>query len=149
MGPAFGAVVGTVDGPVGLAVIGLGAGALACRGAPHDTVHYYEIDPAIVRIARDPYLFSFLWVCRPAVPIILGDARLTLADAPDGSYDLIVVDAFSSDAIPIHLLTREAMALYLNKLTPRGMVVMHVSNRHLELASLVAGIAATNGHLTH
>jgi spermidine synthase len=101
-----------------------------------------------VRIARDPYLFSFLWVCRPDVPIILGDARLTLADAPDGAYDLIVVDAFSSDAIPIHLLTREAMALYLKKLRPRGMVVMHVSNRHLELASVVAGIAAANGRVT-
>ncbi len=123
---AFEAVRARVDGPVRFAVIGLGAGALACRAAPHDTVHYYEIDPAIVRIARDPYLFSFLWVCRPAVPIILGDARLTLADAPDGSYDLIVVDAFSSDAIPIHL----------------------VSNRHLELASVVAGIAAANGRVT-
>ena len=108
-------------------------------------MHYYEIDPAVIRIARDPYLFSFLWVCRPDVPIILGDARLTLAEAPDGAYDLIIVDAFSSDAIPIHLLTREAMAIYLKKLSPHGMVVMHVSNRHLELASVVAGIAAANG----
>jgi len=111
-------------------------------------VHYYEIDPAIIRIARDPYLFSFLWVCRPDVPIILGDARLTLAEAPDGAYDLIIVDAFSSDAIPIHLLTREAMAMYLKKLSPHGMVAMHVSNRHLELASVVAGIAAANGLIT-
>ena len=145
---AFEAVRARVDGPIRFAVIGLGAGALACRAAPDDTIHFYEIDPAIVRIARDPYLFSFLWVCRPDVPIILGDARLTLVDAPDGAYDLIVVDAFSSDAIPIHLLTREAMALYLKKLRPRGMVVMHVSNRHLELASVVAGIAAANGHVT-
>ncbi len=132
-------------GPIRFAVIGLGAGSLACRAEPDDTVHYYEIDPAIIRIARDPYLFSFLWVCRPDVPIILGDARLTLAEAPDGAYDLIIVDAFSSDAIPIHLLTREAMAIYLKKLSPHGMVVMHVSNRHLELASVVAGIAAANG----
>jgi hypothetical protein len=145
---AFEAVRARVDGPIRFAVIGLGAGALACRAAPDDTVHFYEIDPAIVRIARDPYLFSFLWVCRPDVPVILGDARLTLADAPDGAYDLIVVDAFTSDAIPIHLLTREAMALYLKKLRPRGMVVMHVSNRHLELASVVAGIAAANGRVT-
>jgi spermidine synthase len=79
------------------------------------------------------------------MPIILGDARLTLAEAPDGAYDLIIVDAFSSDAIPIHLLTREAMAMYLKKLSPHGMVAMHVSNRHLELASVVAGIAAANG----
>src|SRR5215468_55377 len=145
---AFEAVRARVDGPIRFAVIGLGAGALACRAAPDDTIHFYEIDPAIVRIARDPYLFSFLWVCRPDVPIILGDARLTLVDAPDGAYDLIVVDAFSSDAIPIHLLTREAMALYLKKLSPHGMVVMHVSNRHLELASVVAGIAAANGLIT-
>jgi len=137
-----------VDGPIRYAVIGLGAGSLACRAGPDDTVHYYEIDPAIIRIARDPNLFSFLSVCRPDVPIILGDARLTLAEAPDGAYDLIVVDAFSSDAIPIHLLTREAMAVYLKKLSPHGMVVLHVSNRHLELASVVAGIAAANGLIT-
>jgi hypothetical protein len=144
----FAAVRARVDRPIRFAVIGLGAGSLACRAAPNDTVHYYEIDPAVIGIARDPYLFSFLWACRPDVPIILGDARLTLAEAPDGAYDLIIVDAFSSDAIPIHLLTREAMAIYLKKLSPHGMVVMHVSNRHLELASVVAGIAAANGLIT-
>jgi hypothetical protein len=111
-------------------------------------VHYYEIDPAIVRIARDPELFSFVSECRPDVPIILGDARLTLAEAPDAVYDAIIVDAFSSDAIPIHLLTREAMAIYLKKLAPGGIVSIHVSNRHLELASVVAGIAAANGAIT-
>jgi hypothetical protein len=134
-------------GPIRYAVIGLGTGTLACKGRPDDTAHYYEIDPAIIRIARDPGLFSFLSACRPDVPIELGDARLTLTEAPDGAYDLIVVDAFSSDAIPIHLLTREAMAVYLRKLSPHGMVAMHVSNRHLELASVVGGIAAANGAL--
>ncbi len=104
--------------------------------------------PTIIHIARDPSLFTFISTCRPNLPIILGDARLTLADAPDGAYDLIVVDAFSSDAIPVHLLTREAMAIYLQKLSPHGMVVLHVSNRHLELASVVAGIAAANGAIT-
>jgi hypothetical protein len=108
-------------------------------------VHYYEIDPAIIHIARDSGLFRFISACRPDVPIMLGDARLTLADAPDGSYDIIYVDAFTSDAIPIHLLTREAMGVYLRKLTPHGIVVIHVSNRFLELASVVAGIAAANG----
>src|SRR5204863_7342821 len=135
-------------GPIKFAVVGLGAGALACRASPDDTVHYYEIDPAIIRIARDPDLFSFLWVCGPEVPITLGDARLTLADAPDGAYDLIIVDAFSSDAIPIHLMTREAMALYVRKLAPTGMVAMHLSNRHLELGSVAAGIAQANGLAT-
>jgi hypothetical protein len=133
-----------IAGPIKFAVIGLGAGALACRASPDDTVHYYEIDPAIISIARDPDLFRFLRVCGPEVPITLGDARLTLADAPDGAYDLIIVDAFSSDSIPIHLLTREAMATYLKKLRPHGMIVLHISNRHLELASVVAGIAKAN-----
>ena len=137
-----------MGGPIRFAVIGLGTGSLACRAGPDDVVHYYEIDPAIIHIARDPNLFSFVSSCRPNLPIVLGDARLTLADAPDGAYDLIVVDAFTSDAIPIHLLTREAMAIYLKKLSPHGMVVLHVSNRHLELASVVAGIAAANGALT-
>ena len=144
----FEAVRARVDRPIRFAVIGLGVGSLTCRAAPDDTVHYYEIDPVVVRVARTPYMFSFLWMCRPDVPIILGDARLTLAEAPDGAYDLIIVDAFSSDAIPIHLLTREAMATYLKKLSPHGMVVMHVSSRHLELASVVAGIAAANGLTT-
>src|SRR5258708_19248454 len=82
------------------------------------------------------------------MPIILGDARLTLAEAPDGAYDLIIVDAFSSDAIPIHLLTREAMAMYLKKLSPHGIVAMHVSNRHLDPASVVAGIPPAHGPIT-
>src|SRR5207342_1571068 len=103
---------------------------------------------AAIQIARDSGLFTFLASCRPDVSITLGDARLTLAEVPDGTYDLIIVDAFSSDAVPVHLLTREAMAIYLAKLKPGGMAVLHVSNRHLELASVVAGIAAANGALT-
>jgi protein-L-isoaspartate O-methyltransferase len=130
------------------ATIGLGTGTMASYGRPYQHVHYYEIDPAIIHIARDPELFSFVSACRPDVPIILGDARLTLAEAPDAAYDAIIVDAFSSDAIPIHLLTREAMAIYLKKLAPGGIVSIHVSNRHLELASVVAGIAAANGAIT-
>jgi hypothetical protein len=145
---AVDAVRARVSGAMRYAVIGLGAGTLACRAGADDVVHYYEIDPVIVRIARDPALFSFISVCRPDVPIALGDARLTLGDAPDGSYDLIIIDAFSSDAIPAHLLTREAMAVYLRKLDAHGMIVLHLSNRHLELASVAAGIAAANGLLT-
>jgi hypothetical protein len=135
-------------GPITYAVIGLGTGSLACRATLEDTVHYYEIDPAIVHTARDSGLFHFLSACGPDVPIALGDARLTLADAPDGAYDIIIVDAFTSDAIPIHLITREAMALYLRKLKPHGIASVHVSNRYLELASVVAGIAAANGAVT-
>ena len=131
--------------PIQYAVIGLGTGSLVCRAEANETVRFYEIDRSVIQIARDPNLFNFISECRPNVPIVLGDARLTLADAPDGSYDVIIVDAFSSDAIPIHLITREAMAIYKAKLAPNGIVAVHVSNRHLELASVVAGIAAANG----
>jgi hypothetical protein len=127
-----------VDRPIRFAVIGLGVGSLTCRAAPDDTVHFYEIDPVVVRVARTPYMFSFLSMCRPDVPIILGDARLTLAEAPDPHHRRCIL-------LP-H--TREAMAIYLKKLSPHGMVVLHVSNRHLELASVVAGIAAANGLMT-
>ena len=144
----FDAVHARVAGPISYAVIGLGTGTLACAARPGDTLTYYEIDPDIVRIARDPKLFSFVSECAPNAPIVLGDARLRLADAPDGSYDLIFVDAFLGAAIPVHLLTREAMALYLRKLKPNGIVAMHVSNLNLELASVVAGIAQANGAIT-
>jgi hypothetical protein len=132
-------------GAARVAVIGLGSGTLACQTRPGDKLTYYEIDPLVVRIARDPEKFTFLTKCAPDATIVLGDARLTLVDAPDAAYDIIIVDAFSSDAIPIHLLTREATALYARKIAPNGMVVMHLSNRHLELASVVAGIAQANG----
>jgi spermidine synthase len=134
-------------GPITYAVVGLGTGTLACHKQPNDTVHYYEIDPITIQIATNPqrYGFTFLRDCAPDAKIILGDARLTIADAPDGSYDFLIIDAFSSDAIPIHLLTREAVEIYKRKLAPRGVLVMHISNRHLELSSVVAGIAAANG----
>jgi hypothetical protein len=134
--------------PIKFAVIGLGAGSLACRAQDGNAVTFYEIDPLVVRIAQDSDRFTFLSKCAPDAPIVIGDARLTLADAPDGAYDLIIVDAFSSDSIPMHLMTREAMALYVRKLAPAGMVVMHLSNRHLELASVAAGIAQANGLTT-
>jgi len=127
-----------------MAVIGLGTGALACRGREGTTVTYYEIDADIARIARDPSLFNYISECAPKTQIVIGDARLTLADAPDGTYDLLFVDAFIGAAIPIHLLTREALELYFRKLKPNGIVAMHVSNRNLELASVVAGIAEAN-----
>ena len=134
-------------GPIKVAVVGLGTGSLACYVQAGDAWRYFEIDPMVVRIARDPERFSYLAKCAPDVPIVIGDARLTLADDP-GRYDLIVVDAFSSDTVPAHLLTREAMAVYLSKLAPGGIVAMHVSNRHLELSSVVAGIARANGMVT-
>jgi len=99
----------------------------------------------MVDTARDPKYFSYIQNCEPDLKPVIGDARLTFAREPDGAYDLIIVDAYSSDAIPIHLATEQAMAIYKNKLAPRGAVVMHVSNRHLELAGVVVGIANANG----
>jgi hypothetical protein len=98
----------------------------------------------MVDTARDPKYFTFIKNCEPDLQPVIGDARLTFAKEPDGLYDLIIVDAYSSDAIPIHLATQEAMNIYKDKLTPQGAVLMHVSNRHLELASVVVGIADAN-----
>jgi hypothetical protein len=144
----FDAVRASVGGPISYAVIGLGTGSLSCQARPEDSAIYYELDPDVIQIARDPTLFSFVSECRPNISIAQGDARLTIENAPDASYDLIFVDAFIGAAIPIHLLTREAMAVYLRKLKPSGIVGIHVSNYHLELATVVAGIADAHGAVT-
>jgi hypothetical protein len=125
-------------------VIGLGAGTLTCASRPGETWRFFEIDQSMVDTARDPRYFTFVRNCEPDLKPVIGDARLTFAREPDGSYDLIIVDAYSSDAIPIHLATQQAMQIYKDKLAPQGAVVMHVSNRHLELASVVVGIAEAN-----
>jgi spermidine synthase len=131
-------------GPINVAVVGLGTGTLACQMKPGDHLTYYEIDPSVVRIAKDPKRFSFLTECAPDAKIVIGDARLTLADSPDGQYDILIVDAFSSDAIPTHLLTKEAMAIFKDKIKPDGMILMHISNKHMTLAPVVAGVAEAN-----
>jgi len=131
-------------GPINVAVVGLGTGTLACQMKPGDQLTYYEIDPTVVRIAKDPKRFTFLSECAPDAKIVIGDARLTLAAAPDGQYDILIVDAFSSDAIPTHLLTREAMAIFKEKIKPDGMILMHISNKHMTLAPVVAGVADAN-----
>jgi hypothetical protein len=135
-------------GPIRIAAVGLGTGSIACLSEEGDGLTFYEIDQSVVRIAREDGYFTFIENCAPDAQVTLGDARFTLADAPDGQYDVIVVDAFTSDAIPIHLLTQEAMAIYLKKVGPDGLIVLHISNRHLELASVVAGIAKANGAVT-
>jgi hypothetical protein len=127
-----------------VAVVGLGAGSLACMRRDPERWTFFDIDPEVVRIARDPKLFRYLSSCAADAPIVLGDARLTLAAAPD-RYELIVLDAFSSDAIPVHLLTREAFAGYLGRLAPHGAIVVHISNRHLDLAPVVAAAGAELG----
>jgi hypothetical protein len=128
-----------------IAVVGLGVGTLATYATPAQHWTFFEIDPAIERIARTPEWFSFMPACAGRCSVVPGDARQSLARQPAGSYDLIVLDAFSSDSIPLHLLTREAMDLYLSRLTPRGSLLMHVSNRHLRLAPIIARLAVDRG----
>jgi SAM-dependent methyltransferase len=119
---------------VELGVVGLGAGSLAAYARPGDRVTYFEIDPAVERFALDPKRFSFIHGCaRGPVDVVLGDARLTLAGRPAGSFDLLVVDAFSSDSVPTHLLTEEALRGYLRVVKPGGVVLLHLSNRNLEI----------------
>jgi predicted O-methyltransferase YrrM len=127
-----------------VAVVGLGTGSLACHRRDGERWTFFEIDPAVIRIARDASKFRFLSVCAPGVPVVPGDARLTLTASP-AKYDLIVLDAFSSDAIPVHLLTREAFAGYLSRLAPHGVIAAHITNRHMEFASVVAAVGAAEG----
>jgi hypothetical protein len=124
-----------------VAIIGLGVGSLVCYGSPQWRFTLYEIDPAVARVAQDPALFTFLSACKSRQDIVLGDGRLAIARASEGSFDLIVLDAFSSDVIPVHLVTQEAISLYLEKLAPGGMIVLHLSNRYLYLSPTVAAIA--------
>ena len=132
--------------PARIGVIGLGAGSMASYAAASDLWTFFEIDPAVIRVARDPRWFSFLRDTRAArLDIVEGDARLRLGQQPDRTFDLLVLDAFSSDAIPVHLLTREALALYLRKLRPGGWLLTHVSNRYLDLEPVLARLAADAG----
>jgi hypothetical protein len=144
IGQAITAIRERKGGPLRVAVIGLGSGTLTCASEPGETWKFFEIDQSMVDTARDPKYFTYIQQCEPDLKPVIGDARLTFAREPDGIYDLIIVDAYSSDAIPIHLATEEAMNIYKDKLAPQGAVVMHVSNRHLELSSVVVGIADAN-----
>jgi hypothetical protein len=125
-----------------VAVIGLGVGSVACYAQPQQSWTFYEIDPVVERIARDERFFTYLRDCTPDAPVVLGDARLMLADAPAAAYDMIILDAYSSDAIPTHLITREALALYRSKLAPGGLLLFHISNRYLDLTPVLSGLAA-------
>ena len=131
-------------------VVGLGSGALACYRRAGDAWRFFEIDPLMAWIAVESGHFELMARCAESVsapvPIVLGDARLTLAEEPDGHLDLLVIDAFSSDAIPIHLLTREAVTLYMDKLAEDGVLVLHISNRFLNLAPVLARIVEELGY---
>ena len=126
-------------------MVGLGTGATACYAGQGQDWTFYEIDPTVERIARDERLFTFLADCAPEANVVIGDARLSLQAAPDASFDLLILDAFSSDAIPVHLLTAEAFAMYRRKVSPGGVIMAHISNRYLELEPVLGRITLETG----
>lgn len=133
------------QGPQKVAVIGLGIGVMACYTHPDRHFDFYEIDPAVVEVAENKELFTYLSDCGSPYDILLGDGRLRIQDQPDGTYDVITLDAFSSDNIPVHLLTLEALELYRKKLKPDGVLLLHISNNYLDLEPVVASAAKQMG----
>ena len=134
--------------PLRVGVIGLGVGTLAAYGRPGDLYRFYEIDPAVVSLAWNSSFFSFLGDSKADVEVIEADGRLALEEEErrgEAGWDVLVVDAFSSDAVPVHLLTREAFALYAGRLAPEGILALHVSNRHLALTELSFQLAQAQG----
>jgi hypothetical protein len=128
-----------------VALVGLGAGTIAAYGRDGQTLTFYEIDPAVVRLSRDSGLFHYVRDSKARCEFAIGDARISLAREADGTYGAIVLDAFSSDAVPVHLLTREAVDMYISKLKPGGIIALHVSNRYLELERVVSGVVQDLG----
>ena len=128
-----------------IGVVGLGTGTLSCYARPGQAWRFFEIDPAMVHIALDPDSFTFVRHCVPGARIVLGDARLMLARQSSGQMDILALDAFSSDAVPTHLLTREAFAVYARALQSRGLLLIHVSNRYMDLVPVVAAAARDGG----
>lgn len=143
-GRFFAALARRPEPVAAVGVLGLGTGVLGCYARPGEAWTFFEIDPAVERLARDRRWFRHMEGCGNAATVVLGDARLALA-ARDDRFDALVVDVFSSDSVPVHLLTREALSLYFSRLKPGGVVLFHVSNRHLELAPVVARLAAEAG----
>lgn len=134
-----------LEGRRRVAVVGLGTGTTAAYARPGDQWTFYEIDPGIERIARDTAYFTYLTDAPAPVRVVLGDARIQMARDSAARYDLILLDAFSSDAIPVHLMTREALDVYLSRLAPGGLISFHVSNRYLDLEPIVAALAYDAG----
>ena len=126
-------------------VVGLGTATLACYKRPAQVWTFFEIDPVVADISRKQHRFTFLDECAPQSPVVIGDARLELAKIAPGSFDVLLVDAFSSDSIPLHLITREALGVYARSLAPDGVMLMHISNRFLDLRPVVAELGAAQG----
>lgn len=145
VGQVFGVAPALFGGGARMAFVGLGTGTLACYARPGQSWTAFEIDPAMEAIARNTALFTYISACKPDLSIVIGDARLMLGKTQPGSFDMLAVDAFSSDAIPLHLMTREAFAVYQRALAPDGVLLVHVTNRYLRLEPIVAAIAAESG----
>jgi len=128
-----------------VAAVGLGAGSIASYRKPGQEWSFYEVDPTVVQLARDPRFFTYLSKCSTDIEVVLGDARLSLAREPSNHFDLLVLDAYNSDSVPIHLITREALQLYLDKMTDRGLIIFHISNQYLDLTPVVANLAQDLG----
>lgn len=135
--------VSVADAPIG--VLGLGIGTVACYAKPGQEMDFYEIDPASIHIATDPVYFTYMRDCAGKRSIIVGDGRLTLTEAPDRRYGIIIMDAFTSDAIPMHLLTLEALTMYGKKLKPDGLIAFNISNRYLNLLPVIRTLSEELG----
>jgi spermidine synthase len=133
------------EAPGAVGVVGLGTGSVACYARPGQDYVFYEIDPLVAELASDPQHFTYLSACTPKPNIVLGDGRLSLANEPEDHFNLLLIDAFSSSSVPTHLLTREAVSLYLSRLSEDGVLVMHVSNNHMDLPQVVARVADSLG----
>ena len=137
---------GALYGPhASIGVVGLGTGTLSCYRQEGQRWRFFEIDPAVIGLSRGGGYFSYLDRCAPNVPISIGDARLTLDKSAPGSFDLLAIDAFSSDAIPVHLLTRQAFDIYARTLSKDGMLLIHISNRYIDLEPVLAAEAKARG----
>ncbi len=131
-----------------IGAVGLGAGAVAAYGRPGDSFQFFEIDPTVVSIARDPESFTFLADSAASIDVDVEDGRLGLEATPTGAFDLLVLDAFSSDAVPVHLLTVESLATSMRTVAPSGVIAVHISNRFLDLEPIVAAAAHANGFVS-
>jgi hypothetical protein len=128
-----------------VAVTGLGVGTVACYARPGQSWTFYDIDPQVVAIASNPHYFRYLSACAPHAQIVLGDARLSLARAVPHADTLMILDAYSSDQVPLHLITKEAFEVYLAALSPHGLIAVHISNRYFDLSPVLANIADDEG----
>lgn len=131
--------------PLSVGIVGLGTGAMSCYAEPGESWRYFEIDPMVARVAQNPALFTYLSRCPPSRGIVFGDARITLTKEHNASLNYLLIDAFSSDAIPVHLLTQESMHMYLDKIVPDGLIAIHISNRFMDLAPAISATAETLG----